>query len=324
LVRASLLGTASILPGRPIPNAELAALAGLDATGDDLEARTGIRFRHHAGTERMADLGARVLKGALDEAGLTPADLRRVIFVSSTGGDCLIPATANTVLEALGACGACDAFDLNNACMGFLTAMDVASRCAATGLAPVGIISVEILSRFLAPAEPRPYLVLGDAAAAAVVGAARSPGEGVLASWFENDGASRGSVSLAHPGLTGKPERITFADSNRTISTLAMDALDRCASRVLDRAGLRLGDVDRFVVHQPNGNLLKAVLERLGIDPARQVTIVDEIGSVGSASIPFGLDRLRRTGGVGPGMRLLLVGVGAGLAAGAILWQVGP
>src|SRR6185295_13821051 len=56
--------------------------------------------------------------------GLGPRDLARLIFVSSTGGDRLTPATANAVAFALGIEGTCDCFDLNNACLGFLTSFD--------------------------------------------------------------------------------------------------------------------------------------------------------------------------------------------------------
>ena len=56
--------------------------------------------------------------------------------------------------------------------------------------------------------------------------------------------------------------------------------------------------------------------------PSKTVRL-DEVGSVGSASIPISLDRLRRTHGWGQGQHVLMVGVGSGVSYGATLYRVG-
>ena len=323
MIPAGLLGTGSILPGRTVTTSQLVAEAGLPVSPDDMERRTGIRTRHWVdGDERAAQIAARTVGQALDAAGLQPSDLRRLIFVSSTGGDFLIPATANAVLDELGVAHSCDGFDVNNACMGFLTSFDLAARTVATGLAPVAVVTVETLSRFLTPKDPRPVLVLADAAAAAVLGEATGGG-GVLASTFGNDGAHRGSVALAHPGLTGQAEHIVFAASNREITEGALDAVQQCARRVLADCGLTMEEMDWVVPHQPNGSMLQQIVTRLGVAPERCVPVVDEIGSVGAASMGVGLDALMRRRSPKPGQRVLMVGVGAGLAYGALVFELG-
>lgn len=319
MLPARILGTATALPGPPMDTATLLARGSSGRTVTEVEARTGIRTRHHATTESVTTLGAQALERALADAGVEPGELRRLIVATSTGGDALIPANANAILEALDIAETCDGFDLNNACMGFLSALDVAVRCVATGLGPVAVVAVEVLSRFLTPADPRPWLVLADAAGAAIIGSGER-GSGVLASSFGNDGRLRGSVALAHPGLTGAHETIRFAASNRDIGAAAIDALVRSTQKVLAQAGLRIEDVDRVVPHQPNGAMLGHVVEALGVAPERVVPVVGDIGSVGAASIAVGLDALRRQG-IGAGERVLLVGVGAGMAHGALLYQ---
>jgi 3-oxoacyl-(acyl-carrier-protein) synthase III len=302
---------------------ELAARAAPGRPAADVVARTGITTRYWVEPERTTvDLGAGVLRAALAQAGVTPAELRRVVLVCSTGGDVLIPATANGVLDALGVAGTCDAFDLNNACMGFLSAFDVGARSVATGRAPVAIVVVETLSRWLAPEAPRPYLVLGDAAAAVVLGTAHD-GEGVLGFVAANDGSRRGSVMLRHPGPGGTRELIAFTESNREISDTALGAVVTAARDALAQAGLRMSDVDWVVPHQPNGAMLDNLVERLDIDPARMVRVVHEIGSVGAASMAVGLDRLLRERPVAPGDHVLLLGVGAGMAYGAAVYRAG-
>jgi 3-oxoacyl-(acyl-carrier-protein) synthase III len=321
MIPVRILGTSSVLPGPAVTTAELCARVGRDA--EEVERKTGIRTRHFAppGT-KAADVAATALRGALESAGVEARALRRILCVTSMGGDVTTPATASRVAAALGLAGSCDAMDVSNACMGFLSAFDLAARSVATGLGPVGIVSVELLSRTTTPEDPRPYLVLGDAAAAAVLGPGR-PGEGVLGVSLGNDGTFPPDVVLESPHATGKLERMRFLTPSKEMTRVALDALMRAARSVLDEAGVALPDVEWVLTHQPNGSMLEAILRALDVGPERSVRVVDTVGSVGSASLGTGLDRLLRTRPVKAGDRILLVGVGAGVAYGAVLYRVG-
>ncbi len=322
MIPARILGTSSHLPGEAVSTATLAARMGRDAA--DLERKTGIHSRHWMPPDtRAADLGARVLREALDAANVRATDLRRVIFVSTSGGDMLCPATANDVCLALGLDGTCDCFDLNNACMGFVSALDVAARSVATGLGPVAIVVAETLSPYLTPEIPRPWLVVGDAAAAAIIGPARA-NEGILAIRTGNRGRLNGSVTIGHPGRTLQREMIQFAASHDELTGYATAALKECSDAVLAEAGVTLDDVRWVLTHQPNGRMLERITAHLGVAPEKVVPVVQEIGSVAAASIPVSLDRLLRTRDVKPGDRVLMAGVGAGMSYGALLYQVAP
>jgi 3-oxoacyl-(acyl-carrier-protein) synthase III len=318
-----IAGTGSFQPGPAYRTVDLAARVTPPRDPAEVVVRTGIQSRHFAPPRvRAVDLAAEALTAALAAAGLRPEALRRLFFVSSVGGDQIAPANANLIAAQLGLAGSCDAFDLNNACMGFLTALDLGARSVATGSGPVGIVAVELLSRYTTPDDPRPYLVLADAVAAAVLEPARA-GEGVLASWLRNDGMAGGDIVLANAGLTGRRETFQFASSNRQIHEHAVTAIRRSAAAVLSEAGIGLDAVQWVLPHQPNGSMLAAIMRELALDPSRVVQIVDEIGSVGSASIATSLDRLLRSGRVRPGDHLLMVGVGAGISYGAMLLRMG-
>ncbi|HEY2387929.1 MAG TPA: 3-oxoacyl-[acyl-carrier-protein] synthase III C-terminal domain-containing protein [Candidatus Binatia bacterium] len=322
LLPVRISGSASVGPGRAVSTAELVARLATPRDAADVERRSGIASRYFADAgASSAEVGATVLRRALDEAGLAPEALARIIFVCSLGGDMLFPATANVVAAKLGLAGTCDCFDLNNACMGFLTALDIAARGIATGEGPVGIVSVELPSRFITPDDPRPYLVFGDAAVAAVVEPARGSG-GILASWLRNDGLAFGNVRLGHAGLTGHPETIRFTAPSARMSEEAVEAVRRATAAVLDAAALTLDDVQWILPHQPNGTFLDTITAALGAPAARVMRMVHEFGSVGSASMPVSLDRLLHTAPVRPGDRVLMVGVGAGISSGAVLLEL--
>lgn len=325
LLPARIAATASWLPGVAHSTASLAAVAMPDRPAADVEARTGIRTRHFAAAdETFASQAAVAVRLCLQRAELPASALKRLIFVSSTGGDCNLPANGNAVLELLGIADTVDCFDLNNACVGFLSALDVAARCVATGLGPVAVVASEMGSRHIDPSDPRPYVVFGDAAAAAIV-TAIPPGSSaaVLASAFGNRGELRDTVTMAHGGLTGQRETIRFSKSNQDISAIALAGLRISAERALTAAGLSWGDVDWFVPHQPNGALLAAIVEEFCLDAAKVVPMVQDVGNVGAASTAVGLDWLLQRRQVTPGQIILLFGVGSGLSHGALVYRVG-
>ncbi|MCB9526542.1 MAG: ketoacyl-ACP synthase III [Myxococcales bacterium] len=284
----------------------------------DMARRIGIDARHFADPgDTVAEIGAALLRTALDQAGWAPHTLQRLILVNSHGGDHPIPATANAVLEAAGIRHTCGAFDLNNACTGFVTALDLAARLVATGLERVAVLTVELLSKWIDASQPRALVVLGDAGAACLVEAG-PPGAGLLAADFGNDGEKLPSVTLQH----GVAERITFGVPGRAFFDYALEGMLRSAQTVLTQAALDSTEVDWFVLHQPNGALFDRFLEVLAIPPERTVRLVDRIGSVGAASAACGLAELRATRPLRPGQTVLFVAVGAGASRGALLWRL--
>jgi 3-oxoacyl-[acyl-carrier-protein] synthase III len=323
-LRVRIAGTGHAVRGPAIATGELVrrAFPASDAAARrQTEEKIGITTRHWVDDETTAAaLGAEALEQALAAAQLEARDLRRIIFVSSTGGDHLVPATAHDVAGLLGLDDTCDAFDLSNSCVGYLSAFDVAARSVATGVGPVAIVAVEIFSRLLSPEGPRAYVVLGDAAAATVL----TPAEvgGVLSSHLRSSARLRGKMTMALPGTRGARAFHDFDARNRELTDSALQCFRASTGAVLEEAGVTMPDVDWVVFHQPNGPLLRAVLDDLGIPASKTVTVVEDVGSVGAASVPTALDRLLRTRDVQTGQRLLLASVGAGTAYGALLLEV--
>lgn len=335
LIPVRILGTGSVLPGRMVTTAEVCERAYPGRDPADLVARTGIQTRYWAdeGTTH-ASLAADAMRRALASAGMQASDLVRLIQVNCTGGDTLLPATANAVGDALGLHGSCDCIDLNNACTGFLSAFDLAARSVATGLHPVGVVVSELWSRHLDPSDPRSYVVFGDAGAAVVLGPGRANAhphahanahvnEGLRSSWLRNDGRLRGSVTLAHAGLTHEPEIVRFGVSNKQITQEATAAILQSARTALTLAGVTMDDIAWVLPHQPNGRMFDMLAAELGIPAHKQLRVVGEIGSVGAASIPLSLDRLWRSGKLREGDLLLMVAVGSGISYGAMVYQLG-
>jgi 3-oxoacyl-(acyl-carrier-protein) synthase III len=322
-----ILGTSSLLPGPPRTTREIASLLVPPRDPVKCEARTGIRTRHWAEPDApLVPSAVEVLRGALADASLAPTDIARLILCCSTGGDVMFPATAALIASELGLDGTCDAFDVANACMGFLTALDIASRSIATGLGPVAIVSVEFGTRAIQFCDHKPALVFGDAAAAAIVGAAPSgsdPHQGILATFLGNDASKPDDVFAETPQLTGVPTFAQFLATGAETTMVAMRALQAGLDGLFARTDVALADIEWIIPHQGNGVMTDAIIANLRLDPARVVKVVDEIGGVASTCIPLALDRLRKSGRLRPGDRILLAGLGGGISYGAMLYRVG-
>ena len=75
---------------------------------------------------------------------------------------------------------------------------------------------------------------------------------------------------------------------------IAVKRLSESTIYAVSAAGLELSDIDLFVYHQANSRILKAVGERLELDPAKVADYIAQLGNTSAASIPLTLVALAR------------------------------
>ena len=102
------------------------------------------------------------------------------------------------------------------------------------------------------------------------------------------------------------------------VAFLCEATIDACA-----QAGVALGALDLLVYHQANARILSAVAERLGVEPARVVNAIGEVGNTSAASLPLALAAANDDRRLKPGDRVLLGAVGAGFTYGAAVLEWG-
>ncbi len=86
---------------------------------------------------------------------------------------------------------------------------------------------------------------------------------------------------------------------------------------------MTLADIDLFTYHQANSRILRAVGERLDLDPAKVVDCIGTYGNTSAATIPIALCEAERVGRLEPGSRVLLGAFGAGFTWGAMVVELG-
>lgn len=296
------------------------------------EAQFGIHARHVAGAhETSSMMGAAAARQALARAGWGEGEFDVLI------GGCgvmeqPIPSTAALVQDRLGlGRSGIASFDVNQTCLSFLTALDIAAMGIATGRWKRALIfSSDIASAGLDPANPKTMSIFGDGAAALAVEGVSDGPAGLLSSHFITNGADHELAQLRAGGTRLRVEE--GYDALVAGSRFEMDAFGifkaaaRCLPGVLDRvladAGCMIDDIDTVVCHQASAPGVEHVRRLFEPRPDRVIDIFAHTGNQIAASIPTVLAHGLETGRIGGGSTVLMLGTAAGISAGAMVLRV--
>ncbi|MEI7972755.1 MAG: ketoacyl-ACP synthase III, partial [Bdellovibrio sp.] len=140
LRQAKIVATSLYAPENLIPNSYFDDLYKKDVSSFLREQRNILQRRYMRQDQRTSDLILPAAQEVLQKAGLRAKDLDLIIVATDTP-DYLSPSTASVVQHSLGAVRA-GTFDLNSACAGFVTALDVGSKFIASDSAYENILVV--------------------------------------------------------------------------------------------------------------------------------------------------------------------------------------
>lgn len=307
---AGILGCGTALPTTVVRSEAIAERLGVREGW--ITARTGIHARHIAACdERLSDLAAQAGAAALTRAGVSAAELD-LVLVATLSADEITPNAAPLVAHALGAVQA-GALDVGAACTGFLSALAMAAAWIESGRADlVLVVGADVLSKFTNPDDRRTAPLFGDGAGALVLGAHAGGGLGPVI--LRQDGGQAGLITAPRDrGVIEMEGQETFRHAvNRLVEVTGQATLE---------AGVSLEDVDLFVYHQANARIIRAVGARLGLEPARVVDCIAQIGNTSAASLPLALAYAETAGRLRPGMTVLLAAFGAGLTWGSAVLE---
>ena len=331
--RAAVAGIGHFLPERTVTSNEIEdrVRQGLDERlmrAGVIESLAGVRERQHVeeGTT-SSDIAALAALKAIEDAGMTPADIDMLIFAAASH-DISEPATANIVQVKSGCCNA-SVVDVKNACNSFINGLDFASSIIETGRAErVLVVNGEVLSPFInydirGVRDLRTKfaaLTLGDAAAAAVLVPDETGTRGIYPGKFMSDGSHwELSTILAGGTLMVRDfSRSYFECHSSELQDLAVSTLPPVIKDALFSVGWTIDDVDLFVPHQVSLSVIDRLCNVLGITNERAMITVDRYGNTAAASIPLALSTAQAEGRLHRGDKVLLVGGAAGWSAGVM------
>ncbi len=324
MIRTRIAGLGHYLPERIVTNAELEKL--VETSDQWIRDRTGIEQRHIAAPhETSSSLGLEAARMALEDARLNLEDIDLVI-AGTTTPDGMFPSVASLIQGGLGARNA-GAFDVNAACMGFLSGLSAAFQFIATGSAQrVLVVGAEVLSRIVNWEDRGTCVLFGDGAGALVLEAAEFGGP--LAIVLRSDGSKKAALFADGPcgqrdaeGNPPSPDDYVIHMDGPAIFKFAVHSMTNATREALVKAQLTVADIDLLVPHQANLRIIQGTAKALGIPAEKAIVTVQKYGNTSSASIPVALSEAAHEGKLAEGAKLALCGFGGGLAWGSMLLE---
>jgi 3-oxoacyl-[acyl-carrier-protein] synthase-3 len=324
---AQIISTGRYIPEKVLTNDELNQMLG-ENVGDWLVENVGIHERHvMAEEETTSDMVVAAARQAMARAGVTADELDLIVVATDTP-DYISPATASAVQAKLEAKWA-GTYDINCACAGWVTALDAAARyiITDTDYNKILVAGGYGMTRYIDWSDKYTCTLFADGAAAVILGAGDRPG--FLASKLTAAGEYHDALGIYTGGTYrpataenvaefGKP-KVQFV--RKFPATFNSDNWPTLILGTVEKAGLKLEDIDFYVFTQLNQRTIEFVMEKLGQPMSKTHTIMGKWGYLGSACIPAALDDALEQG-VGPvqGDRLLFCASGGGLAMAASVW----
>ena len=325
---AAIVATGSYAPENVVKNSYFNELLGEDVD-TWLQQFVQIYERRWCGeNESTADLVEKACIQVMKNAYLTPDDIDLLIVATDTP-EFISPSTASVVQDRLKMKNA-GTFDLNTACAGFVTALDVASKYIISDVQynNILVVGAYAMSKYLNKADKKTVTLFADGAGAVILSPTKN-NNGFLQSKLSTKGEYNGWMGIYHGGshhpidaqsIENHDNQLKFVKKIPTEinpKVWSDSILELC-----ERQKITPNDIQHYFFTQININTIFETMDILGEDRKKAATIMHNYGYTGSACIPMALDEWVKKGKIKKGDIIAFVGSGGGLAFGSAIFKM--
>lgn len=319
--KAVIKATGSYVPENIIPNSYFDELLKEDVDSWLRENVNIYERRWCSKNESVADLGENASRQAIERAGITADELDLIIIATDTP-EFLSPSTAAVLQDRLGAKNA-GTFDLNTACAGFVTALDVAAKyiIADKAYSTILVIGAYAMSKHLNMHDKKTVTLFADGAGAVILSAEENTEAGYMAGELVTKGEYNGWMGIYSGGtaepvneevIARKDHKLKFV--NKFPKEINPVMWTEMTQKMCARLNIKPQEIDQYLVTQLNFNSIDETMDRLGVPHDKAHKIMKYYGYTGSACIPMALDDAIQKNIIKRGDLLFLIGSGGGLA----------
>ncbi|MBL7906835.1 MAG: ketoacyl-ACP synthase III [Bacteroidales bacterium] len=318
---AIIHSTGAYVPEKVVPNSYFDELLGENVSDWLVENVQIFERRWAADNQSTADLCIPAARMALENGGLNPEDID-LLIISTDTPEFISPSTASKVQYELGLVNA-GTFDVNTACAGFVTAMDIAAKYIRSDhqYKHVMVIGAYAMSKYLNKEDKKTVTLFADGAGVVILKAAETEDQGFLASELLTQGQYYGYMGI-YAGGTFQPVNRDVIDNKDHLlkfvqkfpKELNPEMWSKMATVLTRRIGSSPAGVDHYFLTQININSIHETMDRLEVPREKAHTIMHYYGYTGSACIPLAFHDAVSKGKVKRGELLVFIGSGGGLA----------
>ncbi len=323
-----LLGMGTYLPPNKVSSASLESRLGMP-DGWSMK-YSGVRERRHVTTESSGYMGARAIEAALEKTGLQLTDIDLLICGSATF-DYPLPNQASVIKSELkdGQKVHIPAIDVDTTCLSFVMAFDLASQLLdGKRFHRIALVSSEIASKGLNPADWETSSLFGDAAVAAILEYDPTDQHGVIQADMQtySEGVYQtlikgGGNQYFFKDYPYDPGLHSFHMEGTKLLRMAKKRIPEFMDRFFAELEFGISDVDLIVPHQASKVGVYIFRSLYALRDEQVYHNLENYGNCIAASIPLALCHAIEEGRLQRGQTCLISGTSAGFAIGGVLLQ---
>jgi len=320
-----IVSVGKYVPQRVVTNFDLEKL--VETSNAWIVGRTGIHERRIAEKhERSSHMAVHAAREALKNAKLD-AHKVELIIVATTTPDSAFPSVGCLVQKALSNKIAA-AFDVSAACSGYLYSLTTAKKFIETGMYKNAlVIATDKFTTLLDWNDRQTCVLFGDGAGACVLAPVRGK-RGILSDFLLAHGEfaplmmvhAQDREPLSQKDIHVRAPYVTMRGPE--LFKIAVNSMSDAVAISVERAGLKVEDIDVVVPHQANDRIISAVAKKLRIPKEKFFINIEKYGNMSAAAIAVALYEAVEQKRIKRDSNVALVTFGAGLvsAANVVRW----
>ncbi len=331
---SKIVGVGHHVPERVVTNDEVSKM--MDTSDEWITERTGIKERRwfNPDTDTVANMAAKATRLALERASLVAEDIDCIVFATITP-DYFFPGSGVLLQRELGLKNI-PAFDIRNACSGFIYALSMGDQYIKTGMyKTILVIGAEIQSSVLDQSTRgrAVSVIFGDGAGAVILQPTEGKNTGVLSTHLHSDGNFAEELYVKDPGSSRpnterQPEQILDTTdfkvvmNGKNVFKHAVVRFPEVIGEALKSNNLETKDIDLLIPHQANLRISMFVQKQLGLKDDQVFNNIVRYGNTTAASIPICMSEAWAEGRIKKNDLVCLAAFGSGFtwASALIRW----
>ncbi len=324
MINPGILGTGFYVPKKILKNKQLSKMNNISEK--EIFDKTGIKERRIADVnEKASEMGYKAAIKALKSSKINLKKIDQVICTTFSG-DYIYPALSCKISQML-KLNEPGCFDVMANCTGFQTGINLAFNNLKTSknIRAILVIGVAMQSRYINWKDAYSSIYFGDGASAAIVSNVKKGFGHIASSLISNTDvyeAARmkgGGSSFANSIYKKKSYKQYYEINGLEVWKQVITHQPKNIRLALKEGNLKIKDIDFFIFHQANKNLIKFLMSRLSISMKKTHLTVDKFGNTADASIGITLSDAIKKKKIKKGDIVLLSGVGAGFVFGTTI-----
>jgi len=311
----------------------------LEVTPESIYNQCGINKRYSSQIDDTAkDLGNKAATRLFEEWNIDKEKIEYIIFVSDAL-DYKGPTTACVMQEDLGLSTSVGAIDILHGCTGFIYGISIAKALILSAqVENVLVITADTPTKVVHPKDIELRAIFSDGAAATLVEKDKKSdvnfdiGDFI----FGTDGKGEKNLYTSRSAtkdpadiewlsqfkdVPGGMKRGQLLMNSSQIFLFALRKVPALIADILDKNKLQKEDIDYFILHQANGQMLDFIRKRMKIPKKKFIINIENIGNTVSATIPIALYETLKENKIKKGNKVLVAGFGIGYSWGGTVLE---